>query len=63
MRVYDKSLTMAHERSSGDLHEHYDSKAIVDGKPVFALPSHILQVRFMHCMRKRTEHSVLHCCC
>jgi len=30
------------------LHEHYDSKQIVDGKPVFSLSSHTLQVDGPH---------------
>ncbi len=38
--------------SQGDwteaLHEHYDSKQIVDGKPVFSLSSHTLQVDGPH---------------
>jgi hypothetical protein len=48
MRMYVRwvhaYLTIENKCSSGDLHEHYDSKAIVDGKPVFSLPSHMLQV-------------------
>ena len=41
-----------HIKAVGDwteaLHEHYDAKQIVDGSPVFSLPSHMLQVDGPH---------------
>jgi hypothetical protein len=33
---------------TGELHELYDPKSIVDGKPAYSLPSHILQVDGPH---------------